>query len=96
MEVFSQIIDKNKDELKTVGPEIIDASTYSQFDPFLAVGDGTQKVKELWANRHIQFDDLLQPSAIGQIDIAYQKYILKEFEDVAYFVPDYGKEFYTN
>jgi len=96
MEVFSQIIDKNKDELKKVGPEIIDAFTYSQFDPFLAVGDGTQKVKELWANRHIQFDDLLQPSAIGQIDISYQKYILKEFEDVAYFVPDYGKEFYTN
>jgi tRNA threonylcarbamoyladenosine biosynthesis protein TsaB len=59
------------------------------------VGDGTNKLKELWGNRNVQFDDSIVPSAKGQRILANQKLKAQDFEDVAYFVPNYGKEFYT-
>lgn len=96
MEVFSQLVDEHMNDLKCVGPEIIDERTSIAHDPFLAVGDGATKAKALWSARNIQFDESIVPSAKGQIQLAYQKYLNSEFEDVAYFVPNYGKEFYSN
>ena len=96
MEVFSQLVDENMTELKPVGPEILDELTGSTFEPFLAVGDGARKVKTLWEERNVEFDDTILPSALGQIEFAYQKYNLGDFEDLASFVPNYGKEFHSN
>jgi len=95
MEVFSQLVDENMTELKPVGPEILDELTGSTFEPFLAVGDGARKVSTLWGNRNIKFDDTILPSALGQIEMAYQKYCTGDFEDLASFVPNYGKEFHS-
>ena len=95
MEVFSQLVDENMTELKPVGPEILDELTGSTFEPFLAVGDGARKVSTLWEDRNIEFDDTILPSALGQIEFAYQKYCLGDFEDLASFVPNYGKEFHS-
>ena len=96
MEVFSQLVDENMTELKPVGPEILDELTGSTFEPFLAVGDGARKVKTLWEERNVEFDDTILPSALGQIEMAYQKYCLGDFEELASFVPNYGKEFHSN
>ena len=95
MEVFSQLVDENMTELKAVGPEILDELTGSTFEPFLAVGDGARKVKTLWEDRNVEFDDTILPSALGQIEIAYQKYSLGDYADIASFVPNYGKEFHS-
>ena len=95
MEVFSQLVDENMTELKPVGPEILDELTGSTFEPFLAVGDGARKVKTLWEDRNVEFDDTILPSALGQIEMAYQKYCTGGFEDLASFVPNYGKEFHS-
>ena len=96
MEVFSQLVDENMTELKPVGPEILDQLTGSTFEPFLAVGDGARKVSTLWQDRNVEFDDTILPSALGQIEMAYQKYCLGDFEELASFVPNYGKEFHSN
>lgn len=96
MEVFSQIVDENNTEVKPVGPEILDELTGYTFEPFLAVGDGARKVSALWQQRNIEFDDTILPSALGQIEMAYQKYCLGDFEELASFVPNYGKEFHSN
>jgi tRNA threonylcarbamoyladenosine biosynthesis protein TsaB len=95
MEVFRQVVDENRVELVSVGPQVLDEYSMVDFEPFLAVGDGTNKLKELWGNRNIQFDDAIVPSAKGQRILAHQKLKAKDFEDIAYFVPNYGKEFYT-
>ena len=95
MEVFSQLVDENMTELKPVGPEILDELTGSTFEPFLAVGDGARKVSTLWQDRNVGFDDTILPSALGQIEMAYQKYKMGDFEDLASFVPNYGKEFHS-
>lgn len=95
MEVFRQVVDENGLELLPVGPQVVDEYSMVDFEPFLAVGDGTNKLKELWGNRKVQFDDAIVPSAKGQLILANQKFKTQDFEDVAYFVPNYGKEFYT-
>ena len=95
MEVFRQVVDENWVELVSVGPQVLDEYSMVDFEPFLAVGDGTNKLKELWGNRNIQFDDSIVPSAKGQRILANQKLKAQDFEDIAYFVPNYGKEFYT-
>jgi tRNA threonylcarbamoyladenosine biosynthesis protein TsaB len=95
MEVFRQVVDENRVELVSVGPQVLDEYSMVDFEPFLAVGDGTNKLKELWGNRNIQFDDSIVPSAKGQRILANQKLKDQDFEDIAYFVPNYGKEFYT-
>lgn len=94
MEVFSLITNFDADILKPVSADVLDESSYSDFEPFVCFGDGVQKMVELWADRDIEFDLDLDPSAKGQIAIAYRKYLKQEFEDVAYFEPAYLKEFY--
>ena len=95
MEVFGQVVDENGVELLPVGPQVLDEFSMVDYEPFLAVGDGTIKIKEFWGNRKVQFDDDIVPSAKGQRILANQKLKDQDFEDVAYFVPNYGKEFYT-
>ena len=95
MEVFRQVVDVNGLELLPVGPQVVDEYSMVDFAPFLAVGDGSNKIKELWMERNVKFDDSIVPSAKGQVTLAYQKYSAQDFEDIAYFVPNYGKEFYT-
>ena len=95
MEVFSLVVDENGVELVSVGPQVLDEYSMVDYEPFLAVGDGANKIKELWMERNVKFDDSIVPSAKGQVTLAYQKYSEQDFEDIAYFVPNYGKEFYT-
>jgi tRNA threonylcarbamoyladenosine biosynthesis protein TsaB len=95
MEVFRQVVDKNGVELVPVGPQVLDEFSMVDYEPFLAVGDGTNKIKELWMERNLKLDDSIVPSAKGQVTLAYQKYSAQDVEDTAYFVPNYGKEFYT-
>jgi tRNA threonylcarbamoyladenosine biosynthesis protein TsaB len=94
MEVFSLITNFDAEILKPVSADVMDENSYSEFEPFVCFGDGAQKMEELWENRNIDFDLELEPSAKGQIAIAYQKFLKQEFEDVAYFEPAYLKEFY--
>ncbi|WP_300659677.1 tRNA (adenosine(37)-N6)-threonylcarbamoyltransferase complex dimerization subunit type 1 TsaB [Fluviicola sp.] len=94
MEVFSFIVNTQSEIVKAVSADVLDEHSYADFEPFVCFGDGAMKMQELWVNRQITFDPALEPSASGQVSIAYQKYLKQEFEDVAYFEPDYLKEFY--
>lgn len=94
MEVFSLIADPQGTILKPASADVLDEHSYHDFEPFVCFGDGAPKMQELWANRQLIFDPELDPSARGQVAIAFQKFTKQELEDVAYFEPDYLKEFY--
>lgn len=94
MEVFSLITNFDAAILKPVSADVLDENSYLDFEPFVCFGDGAQKMQELWGERNIEFDLELEPSAKGQIHLAYEKFLNREFEDVAYFEPAYLKEFY--
>jgi tRNA threonylcarbamoyladenosine biosynthesis protein TsaB len=81
--------------LKPLSADVLDELTYREFTPFVCVGDGCDKMKELWKSPSIQFDFSLIPSSSGQIELAYTKFLKNDFVDVADFVPNYLKEFHS-
>jgi tRNA threonylcarbamoyladenosine biosynthesis protein TsaB len=93
MEVFSTIYNSELVPVKPVSADILNEHSYQEYEPFIVVGDGAQKMKEPWSNRNIQFDLTTKSSASGHLTIAFEKYNNKEFEDIAYFEPFYLKDF---
>jgi len=96
MEVYSEIYDASKLVLKKLSADVLTQNSYDEYLPLIIVGDANPKLKEFWANRNLSFDDEVCISATGQVTLAYQKYLAKDFEDLAYFTPNYLKEFYTH
>lgn len=92
-EVYSAIFDPDLNFLKPISADVLDQQSYKEFEPFLLIGDGAQKMLEEWEGRSFVFDPTIFASASGQIEIAYQKFLTKSFEDVAYFEPFYLKDF---
>lgn len=94
MEVFSALFNSEGECIKMASPDVLDENTYSEFEPFVCIGDGAEKTKDLWKNRSIHYIDSFQISAKTQVEMAYKKYLAQEFEDVAYFEPNYIKAFH--
>ncbi len=93
MEVYSGIYASNLKLLKPISADIINENSYAEFDPFIYFGDGAEKLSSIWENRTCLFDTSIHASAIGQIESAYEKFLSKELENVAYFEPFYLKDF---
>jgi tRNA threonylcarbamoyladenosine biosynthesis protein TsaB len=95
MEVYSSIFDKNRTVIKPLSADILCENSYSEFEPLTCIGDGGTKFKELWKERKIVIDDNLYLSASGQVELAYEKFLTKDFVNLASFEPNYLKEFYS-
>ena len=100
-EVYSCIFDKDKKVLREEIPEIINSKSYinySKTDKVLIVGNGQKKCKEIIdSNNNFNWNiNIQKPSASNMGDIAYKKFQLNDFEDIAYCEPKYLKEFKTN
>lgn len=93
MEVFNCIYNNELTPLKAITADIIDETTYSDFEPFVYFGDGAEKLKEIWTSDQRILDDSIHASAVGQVKLAYDKLKNKDYEDLAYFEPFYLKEF---
>ncbi len=93
MEVFNLFQDQNGTPLKEISADIIDETTYSEFEPFVYFGDGAAKLQEIWARKNCNPDLSIRSSARGQVRIAWEKFEEKQFEDVAYWEPFYLKDF---
>ena len=100
-EVYSCIFDKDKKILREELPEIINSKSYinySKTDKVLIVGNGQKKCKEIIdSNNNFNWNiNIQKPSASNMGNIAYKKFELNDFEDIAYCEPKYLKEFKTN
>lgn len=94
MEVFGAIFSKDKSIIKPISADIITADSYKDFEPFIVIGDGSEKLMDLWKGRkNITFDLSINSSASGQILEANKKFKNNNFEDLAYFEPFYLKDF---
>lgn len=93
MEVFSSVFSAEGNLLKAISADILEEETYAEFEPFVAIGDGVEKLEEIWKGRNLTIDASIIASASGQTELAYQKFLANEFEDVAYFEPFYLKDF---
>lgn len=93
MEEFSAIYDSELNIVKPISADIIDENSYSLFEPFVYFGDGAEKLQEVWKDRNCTIDPSIHSSAIGQIQVAFDKFQKGQFENVAYFEPFYLKDF---
>ena len=95
MEVYTAIFDSKKQLIEPTQAMIIEANSFGDFSQTCYLfGDGASKTKDILTSSNVVFlDDIVYPSATDMSALAYQKYLQKSFEDVAYFEPYYLKEF---
>ncbi len=93
MEVYNCIYAPDLNPIKPISADIIEPDTYETFEPLVVLGDGAEKLVEVWKDRDIIFDMETTVSAKGQISIAFDAYRSGEFVDVAYWEPFYLKDF---
>lgn len=93
MEVYSIIQDKDGNVLKEISADILDETSYAEFQPFIFFGDGAAKMDSVWSGESKIIDASISSSATGQIRLAYEAFQKEKFEDIAYFEPFYLKDF---
>ncbi|MBB6325873.1 tRNA threonylcarbamoyladenosine biosynthesis protein TsaB [Algoriphagus iocasae] len=95
MEVYREIYDSNFNPISSLDSEVIDESSfdsYLQKTEVIFIGDAVPKAKEVIINENAVFlEDRISAIQVGEL--AWIKYQKNEFENLAYFVPNYLKEF---
>ena len=92
MEVYAQVFDTDGKTLQELDAIVLSEDSFSDSEPFVVLGDGAAKCKEMWGHRNITWNENVLCSAKGQASIAYEKFQKKEFENLAYFSPIYLKD----
>lgn len=95
MEVYCKLVDR-KEEVWPTAPVIIDDDTFSKVivNRIYCFGNGSDKLQNVFSD--FQFIPDIHPSAAHMGKLAYEKFVEDKFEDIAYFEPDYLKEYQTN
>ena len=96
MEVYAAIYDRALHELRPVGADVVDADTYRQYldeHPVYFFGPGAAKCMETINHPNAHLIEGIEPLAKYMQPLAERRFLNEEFEDVAYFVPFYLKDF---
>lgn len=98
MEVYCAAYDHNLKEILPIQALVLNEESIKVLElnkPLYFFGDGMPKAKELLHQLpQSHFIENINASASCMIDLAFQKYIGKEFADLAYSEPNYLKEFF--
>lgn len=101
MEVFYKITGSSFQEVDKISNLILTEESFSKYlnkyDKIYLFGNGSTKAFELLRNQSPKFEwiDSINPSAKWYGKIALERYNRSLFEDLVYFEPNYGKEFYS-
>lgn len=96
MEVYTMLENQDGEKLWHVQPKILDEDTFDAFhETTYLFGDGMPKYREIATQSNLQYIDDIYPDAQYMGMIAFEKYEKKRFENVAYFEPNYLKEWRT-
>ena len=95
MEVYSAVFNSNKEMIREVQAEILNEESFLDVsEPIYFVGDSNEKAKSVLTQPNFIFlDAIVFPSANEMSAISYNKFLKKDFVDVAYFEPYYLKDF---
>jgi len=96
MEVFAKQLDQHAKANGEARPVVLDDAWCTALDVghrHIVFGDGADKATDLWSKHAcIAYAPAIRPSVRGlsaMADLAFER---KDFADLAYLVPDYGKE----
>ena len=95
MEVYAKVFDSDRNCVQGAEALVVDERTFSKFPRLVVSGDANQKLQEIWSDRNYVFSDEKFFGVSGQVNTIYQKFLEGEWEDLAYFEPEYLKPFFT-
>ena len=96
MEVYAGIYDRSLKPIREVGADIVTAETYKPYLDEHSVyffGNGAPKCKETISHPNAHLIEGIEPLAKWMQPLAERRFLNEQFEDVAYFVPFYLKDF---
>ena len=96
MEVYAALYDRSLKTVREVKADIVDADTYRQWldeRPVYFFGNGAQKCMETIQHPNAHLLEGIEPLAKWMQPLAEKRFLNDQFEDVAYFVPFYLKDF---
>lgn len=96
MEVYSQFFDRALNEVRSISADIVDNNTYDDIlaqQPVYFFGNGAEKCHEVLTHHNAHIIEGIVPLAKNMYPLAEKRMANEQFEDVAYFVPFYLKDF---
>ncbi|MBP5776907.1 MAG: tRNA (adenosine(37)-N6)-threonylcarbamoyltransferase complex dimerization subunit type 1 TsaB [Prevotella sp.] len=96
MEVYAGIYTRALKPVRDIGADVVDADTYKEFldkQPVYFFGNGAQKCMEAIHHPNAHLIEGIEPLAKWMQPLAEKRFLNEQFEDVAYFVPFYLKDF---
>ena len=96
MEVYAGIYDRGLKTIRPIQADIVEEDTYKEFldkRPVYFFGNGAQKCKAAINHPNAHFIENIEPLAKWMQPLAEKRFLNEQFEDVAYFVPFYLKDF---
>ena len=96
MEVYAAIYDRALHEIRPVEADVVDSETYKPFldsHPVYFFGNGAAKCIDTIHHPNARFIPDIEPLARWMFPLAERRFFDQQFEDVAYFVPFYLKDF---
>ena len=96
MEVYSAIFNADYEQIRNTEAEILDDHSFKDYlekGKVYFIGNGVEKTRDVITHSNAVFIDDKLPSANEMGLLAFNKYKISDFEDVAYFEPYYLKDF---
>ena len=96
MEVYAALYDRALHEIRPVGADVVDGETYKQYldeRPVYFFGNGAAKCIDSIHHPNARLIKGIEPLARWMFPLAERRFFDQQFEDVAYFVPFYLKDF---
>jgi tRNA threonylcarbamoyladenosine biosynthesis protein TsaB len=96
MEVYAAIYDRALRPVREVSADVVDQDTYREWldrQPVYFFGNGAKKCMDVIQHPNARYIDGVEPLAKWMMPLAERRFLQEQFEDVAYFVPFYLKDF---
>ena len=96
MEVYSLFFDRALKEVRSINADIVENNTYDDIlaqQPVYFFGNGAEKCHEVLTHHNAHIIEGIVPLAKNMYPLAEKRMANEQFEDVAYFVPFYLKDF---
>ena len=96
MEVYAALYDRSLKMVREVSADVVSADTYKQWldqRPIYFFGNGAKKCMETINHPNAHLIEGIEPLAKWMQPLAERRLLNGQFEDVAYFVPYYLKDF---
>lgn len=96
MEVYAAIYDRSLRPVRETAADVVDADTYREYldrGPVYFFGNGAAKCMDVINHPNAHLIEGINPEAKWMFPLAEKRMLNEKYEDVAYFVPYYLKDF---